>query len=120
MPGFVGIVAVHGRSNLCCIRAQVLLVDDSVVANDEGLHASYTVLRRPGYQREATDHGAVDVILQLAQTRRGSLAHQDFEVVPVERFAFARIALPDGLGYPLAHRSSPSSIGVLPGQAVML
>src|ERR1700741_1687525 len=82
-PSLVRIVAFHRFSSLCRVWAEILLVDDSVVANDEGLHPSYPILCRPGHQPKAADHCSLDYVIQLAQTRCRALPLQYLEVIPV-------------------------------------
>ena len=55
------------RNCLERLRPEVLLVDDAVVADDEGLHAGHLVVRRRRDEREAADHRALHDEVHLAR-----------------------------------------------------
>ena len=65
------------------VRPEVLLVNDAVLAAEEGLDAAVAVSRRPGDHRVAGDHVAVDEVGVGAAWRRRPLRGEDPEVVAV-------------------------------------
>src|SRR6185437_4452872 len=119
-PALVGVEAVHRLELIESGRAKVLLPHHSVLAHHERLHASNAVLCRSGHQCEASDHDALDHVVQLPQRSSGPLSLQDFEVVAVIRHLFAVVALRDCRCDLFADRSAPCSVRVLPRQAVLL
>src|SRR4029079_4652689 len=102
------------------LGAQVFLVDDAVVADDEGRDARKEVLRRRRNKREAADHRALHDEVHLAERRRRALPLQDFEEVAVVGNCFLGVALLDGLGDVLADGPAPRAVWILPRQAVLL
>ena len=45
-PGLIGVEAVHALESLKRVRPQILLVNDSIGANDERLHSGDPILGR--------------------------------------------------------------------------
>ena len=119
-PALVRVEALHRPEGLERLRAEVLLPDDSVVADEERLHAGLLVVRRRRDEGEATDHRALDDEVELAERRRRALPLQDLEVVAVVRLVLVPVALRDRAGDLLAHRSAPGAVRVLPGETVLL
>src|SRR5206468_2146957 len=86
----------------------------------EGLHPCHTVLGRCSNQGEASNHHTFHHEIHLAERRRGSLPFQNFEEIAVVGLGATVVALVDRTGDLFPHRSPPSTIGVLPGQAILL
>ena len=55
IPCLVRIIAFHRRSDLGRIQAQILLIDDTVVADDEGLHPGDAIVGRPSDDRKSAE-----------------------------------------------------------------
>ena len=86
MPRWIRIEAGHLFSNGGCVRAEILLIDETVVADNECLDAGATVFCGPRYHRESPDHYAVDDIVERSSGSIGTLGFQDSEIVSVVRF----------------------------------
>src|SRR5215469_2908036 len=120
LPRLVRVVTLHLLDDRKRVGAQVFLVDDPIVANDESLDSSDAVFHRDRNQSESPDHDALDDVVELAESRCRTLSLQDFEIVAVvSRALFGRIAFLDRASHSLAHRSTGRAIGVLPVQAIM-
>src|SRR4029450_11442460 len=119
MPGLVRIETVHAFENLQRVWPKILLVNDPAGANDERLHSGHAILSRRGCQGEPTDHRSLNNKVHLAQRRGGTLPFQNLEIVAVIRLTPLRVALLQRFGDLLSHRTSPSSVRVLPRQTVM-
>src|SRR5262245_21481905 len=85
LPGLVGVEHFHGAGDGGGVRAQVLLVDDALVIDDEGHHAGHAVLRGERDEREAPDHTAVSSIVVRAVARAWALAGEDAIEIAVVR-----------------------------------
>ena len=55
-------------------RAEILLIDDAVLADDEGLHAGDAIFGRSRHQSEAADHRAFHHVIELAERSGRSLS----------------------------------------------
>src|SRR6266567_3516507 len=121
MPSLIGIESIHAPENLKRIRSQILLVNGSVVANDERLHSGDAILRRRCGQCEPANHSSLNDKVDLPQRRGRTLPLQNLEIVAVVGLTSirVRITLLKGLGHSLSDRASPSAIRVLPRQPVM-
>src|SRR3954453_5492553 len=72
-PGRVGVIQLHSPELLERLGAEVLLVDDSAVAYDEGFHAGHQVFGGCGYQGKAAYHRSLNYEVQLPDRRRWAL-----------------------------------------------
>ena len=68
-PGLVGIVLAHRRRDFLRVGAQVLLIDDTVLVDDEGGHAGVAVARRICHHGKALGQLAVVEIVLGASGR---------------------------------------------------
>src|SRR5690349_20444871 len=68
-PARIRVVLGHLRDDGVGLVAEVLLVDDALLVDDEGHHAGHRPLRRPGDEREAGYHVAIDDVLVVTAWR---------------------------------------------------
>ena len=98
LPRCVGVEALHLFELLECIWAEVLLVDDAVVADHEGLYTGDAVFGGRGDESEAADHDAFDDVVEFSEWGGGALSFEDFEEVAVIGRFSRVVALCDGAG----------------------
>src|SRR5277367_2644381 len=84
VPGFIRRVFLDRAGKLGGFRAEVFLVDNPVLADDEGHHARGTVVRRIGQQGKASSHVAIHNVTLGAAVSAFSLGGQDPIIVAVE------------------------------------
>src|SRR5579863_3657924 len=118
-PGVVGIEQLHLAEFIEGFDSEILLVDDAVLTDNEGLHAGDTIFSGRRNQGEAPDHYAFNHEVHLTKRRRRALALQNLEEISVVRFRLEVISLLDGLGDFFADRAAPATIRILPGEAVL-
>src|SRR5258705_4992012 len=118
-PASIRIEPLHLRERVERAFAEVLLVDDAVVADHEGLDAGQPVFGRRRRQRKAADHHAVDDEVHLAEWRRGPLALEGLEEIAVVRLRTRVVALRDCPRDRFADRTIPGAIALLPGEAIL-
>src|SRR5215831_6606595 len=118
-PGLIGVETLHLLEFVQSARSEVLLVDDAVLANDEGLDTCLPVLCGGGHQGEASNHYAFHHVVYFTEGGRWPLAFQNLEEISVVWLCSGRVALFDRLGDLLANRSSPTTVRVLPTQAIL-
>src|ERR1700756_2117948 len=99
------------------IRPEVLLVHNSVIADDEALNAGHAIFRWRSGQRKPADHDPLDHIVKLGHWRCRSLTLKNLEVITMIGLRIGSVALCNGFRHVLTDRSFPCSISVLPGQA---
>src|SRR4029453_9742364 len=109
-PRLVRVVLLDRGREPGRVRPEVLLVNDTVVVDLEGLNSRHPVVRRPGHRGEASDHHALHHVVASAQAGGGSLCSQDAEVVAVEGLRLVRVALGQRLGDALAEGSSGRAV----------
>src|SRR5689334_8733555 len=114
IPGFVRIEALHLREFAKGAGPEVLLEDNTVLADDEGLYARLSVLGGCGDESKAADHYSLHDIVHLAERRRGSLPFQNLEKVSMVWLCTGRISLFDRLRNLFANWAAPTAIRVLP------
>src|SRR3954453_17764921 len=120
MPGLVGVIEFDVLCDFEGIRSKVLLIDDSLWSNDEGLDAGDTVLGRRRDQRKSPDHGVLDQVVELTQRCGRPLAFQDLEIVAmVGSVLLQGVSFREGFGNSFAHPASGGTVGVLPIEAVL-
>src|SRR5262249_3027525 len=90
------------------------------MTDDESPHPGYVILSRRRDQGKAADHGALHHKVDLAKRRGWSLSLQDFEKISMVGLRRAGVALFNRVGNVFAYRTAPGSIGILPGQPVLL
>jgi hypothetical protein len=112
-PGFVRIKALHVLEFIEGFWSKILLVDNAVVADDEGSHSGHGVLDRCSHQGKAPDHYAFHNEIHFAERRCGSLSFQNLEEITVLRLRTGGVSLFDCFGNLVAHRPSPGTVGVL-------
>lgn len=83
LPGCVGVETLHLFELLECIWAEVLLVDDAIVADHERLYTGDAVLGGGGDECEAAYHHAFDDIVESSERGGSALPFEDFEEVTV-------------------------------------
>src|SRR5262249_7703512 len=88
LPARVQVVTLQVRRQLAGFRSQILLIDQSLLIDDERHDAAAAVFRRPGHDGKPTDHVSVDDVIVLAAGSVLALAGQDFEKVTVVRLRF--------------------------------
>src|SRR5437868_15448954 len=81
LPRCVGVEALHLFALLECIWAEVLLVDDAIVADHEGLYTGDAIFGGRGYESEAADHAAFDDVVEFAESGGGACPFEYFEAV---------------------------------------
>src|SRR6185295_2818958 len=84
LPQRIGIVVTHFLRRLCCIWTKVLLINASLLIDDEGHDTRLTVFRRPCDHRESADHISVDDIVVFAAGGVLPLASEYLEIVAME------------------------------------
>src|SRR5258705_703167 len=80
-PGTIRIESIHFNKLIEGGRPKILLVDNAVVADDEGLHAGHAVLSGSSDQGEAADHYTLHDKIHFADWCRGSLTFQNLEEI---------------------------------------
>ena len=118
-PGFVRIESLHVLELIESLRPEIFLVDNAVVADDEGPHTGDCILRRRSHEGKAPDHYSFNYEIQFAEWSCRALPFENLEEVAVVRLA-AAITLFNGAGDLVTYRTSPGAIGVLPRQAILL
>src|SRR5581483_1686457 len=114
IPGFVWVEAIHALEFGKGSGAEVLLVDNTVLADHEGLHSSDSILRRRGNKSKSADHRAFHDIIHLAQRCCRPLPLENLEEITVVGLYTIRVALLNSLRNFLADRATPTAIGILP------
>src|SRR5580698_7690611 len=97
LPGFVRVIKLHFPEDLQSIRAQILLINNSLVTDDEGLHSGDAIFRRSSSESEASDHCSLNNKIYLAKRSRGTLPFQNLEVISVVWLGLIRVALLQGI-----------------------
>ena len=122
-PGLVRVELGDG----CClfrgIRAEVLLVNDSIVINDEGHHAGTAVLRGIGEEGNAAGQLPVDGVIARAAFRRRALAGEETEDVAAKRIRLpllARIAFISRAGQQRPYGTGGLAAAGLPVEPILL
>src|ERR1700704_3905505 len=118
-PAAIRIEPLHLRERVERAFAEVLLVDDAVVADHECLAPGPPVFGRRRRQRKAADHHGVDDEVHLAEWRRGPLAFEGLEEIAVVRLRTRVVALRDRPRDRFAHPTIPGAIALLPGEAIL-
>src|SRR5690242_16142518 len=118
-PGLIRVEALHLLEFVKSARSEVLLIDDTVLTNDEGLDTRLTVLGWGGYQGEASDHHAFHDVVHLTQRGRWTLPFQNLEEISVVWLGSGGVTLFDHPGDLFANWSTPTAILVLPAQAIL-
>src|SRR5271167_733307 len=88
-PGLIRIEEFHLLEFVERPGPEVLLIDNAIVADDEGLYSGDTILGRRGDQGEAPDHHAFDHIVEPAQRSIRTLPLENLEIVAVIRLFLA-------------------------------
>src|SRR5258706_6057627 len=118
-PGFVRIESLRALELIESLRPETFLVDNAVVADDEGPDTGDFILRRRSHEGKAPDHHSFHYEIQLAEWSCGALPFENLEKVAVVRLA-AGVTLFNGAGDLVTYRTSPGAIGILPRQAILL
>ena len=121
----VRVEGVNALDRLLRVLAEVLLVDDPLLVDQEGHHARVAVLRRPGEHREAARHPAlrVDVVLRAAGRVLALRGQQAEEVAVVRRLSsssLVRVALLGRVGDQRAERALRLALRDRPVEPVVL
>ena len=87
-PGFVRVEASHLPRNRGCVWAEILLVNDALVIDDECFHARDGIFIGKGHERETANHFPFNHIIHRAARRVRSLCFEDAEIVAVIRDGF--------------------------------
>ena len=119
MPGYVGVEALHLFELFECIWAEVLLVDNAVVADHERLYTGDAVFGGRGDESEAADHDSFDDVVEFSERGGGALSFEDFEEVTVIGRFSGVVTLCDGASSLFADWALPLTVGSLPGEAVL-
>src|SRR5580704_5196732 len=119
LPSFVRVVQLHFVDDRKGIRSQVLLVHHAVVADYERHHARNTILGRNSDECKTTDHRSANHVVNLSEACSRALTLQNFEMVTMEGLLLIDITFRERLGRRLSDRTSPASVSVLPGQAIL-
>src|SRR5277367_4020286 len=77
LPGFVRVIKLHFHENLQSIWAQILLINNPLVTDDERLHSGDAIFRRSSSECEAPDHCSLNNKIYLAKRNRGTLPFQN-------------------------------------------
>src|SRR2546423_346923 len=70
-PGLVRVVLVHALERLQSVGSEILLVNDTVWANDKRHDSSDSILGGRRGESESADHCAANHEIHLSQWRRG-------------------------------------------------
>ena len=97
-PCLIRVERRHIRSDAAGVLAQVLLINDAVIIDDEGHHARIAIRCGVSDEREAADHLAVDDIIHRAAQHFRPLRGQDLVVIAVKRRLLAGEAIARGGG----------------------
>src|SRR3982751_1732526 len=119
MPSLVRVVTVHALEGCKRIGAQVLLVNDPVVADHERLHPRDFVLGWRGRQSKSSDHYAFNHEVHLTYRGGGTLPFQNLEKVSVKWLGFGPVALRQSVGDRLSNRTAPAPVRVLPSKPIL-
>jgi BASS family bile acid:Na+ symporter len=65
LPGLVRIIEFHVLNDVERIASQILLVDNPVVANHEGLYAGDAIIGGCGYKCKAANHRSLDHVVEF-------------------------------------------------------
>src|SRR5215472_10426972 len=109
-PRFVRVEALHLYKFIECGWAKVLLIDHTVMADDECLYSGHAVFSWRGYQRKASDHYVMHHKIHLAERSGGTLPFEDFEVVAMVGRQIFAVTLLDRMGDLFTDRAAPSAI----------
>src|ERR1700720_1922293 len=115
-PSLIWIVAIHLFKGLQRLRSEVLLINNSVRTDNEGLHSCNAILSRRRRQREPPDHGVSDDEIHLAHRSSRPLPFQHLEIVAMERLAFFRVTFLQRFRDRFSYWAFPIAIRILPSQ----
>src|SRR5216683_2414584 len=87
-PSIVGVVFRKRCGGFSCPFAQVFLVDDTVLSDNERHDPRIPVLRRVGQRRKSTGHSPIHYVILGTAWRLVTLLGEDPEVVAVVRLWF--------------------------------
>src|SRR5438067_13592936 len=118
LPVLVGIEYQNVGGLLRSVGPEILLVDNAILIDDEGHHASFAVGHGPGDDAEAADHAAIGEVAVGAARRIGALAVEQAIVVAVVAFALLDALL--GVGDQRPERALGLAGLGLPIKAVLL
>src|SRR5262249_721763 len=113
-PRAIWIEALHLFEFIEGGRPQIFRVDDSVMAENEGVNASLAVLGRSSHQGEAPDHHPFDYEIHFAERRRGPLPFQNFEEISMVGLGIRGVSLFYRAGNLFAYGTAPTPVRVLP------
>src|ERR1041384_541467 len=68
-PTLIRIETLNSPGDFKCVRTEVLLIDNSILADQKSFYSSDPILRRRSDECEATDHHALHDIIEFAQGR---------------------------------------------------
>src|SRR5580704_15160696 len=92
-PTGIGVVFLHGFGEDIGLLAEILLIDNSVGADDEGHYAGRLVFRRICHESETLGHFAVYDVTLRATRGTFALTRQDAVIVTAVRSRGAFLAL---------------------------
>src|SRR5579862_478568 len=118
-PRLIRIEDLHLFEEIERVWSEILLVHNSVIADDERLHARHAILRRRGDQSEASDHDAFDHVVEPAQRSIGTLSLENLEEVPMVWLLALGIPFGDCICNVLPDRAFPGPFGILPRQSIL-
>ena len=121
LPGAVRIVRGYCRSKCLCIGSQVLLVNLSVLINDERHHTGISILDRIRDERKTASQLSINGVILGAAGRAAALTPKQTVSVTMKwnRALFLSIAFLESLGDQWSHRTRRLTFGRLPIQAVV-
>src|SRR5580704_6487017 len=119
-PRLVRVIKLHFFENLERIRAQILLIDNSFVTDDECLDARNAIICWSGGKSEASDHRPLYDKIHRTEWGRETLAFQDFEEISMIWLGLIRVALLQGIGNFLGDWPAQRLIRIPPNQTVVL
>src|SRR5271165_3220829 len=123
LPCFIGVEFCHRASDLVGGLAQVLLIHNAILVDDEGHDTGIVVLRGISDHGKATSHLAVDDVVLRGPFRISALSIEHVEVVTVERLMGIRFDL-QSFGGCVGHQRSKRTLGLpirrRPIQAILL
>src|SRR4029077_3790542 len=124
LPTGIGFVFLYGLGESLGLFAKILLIDDSIAADDECHHAGRSVLGRIGREGETVCHLAICNVTLRAARAIFPLTSQDVKIVTAIRSRSARRALGIALSNCRCHQWSDRTLGIalagFPIKAVVL
>ena len=117
VPTLIRVKEFDFLCDLESVRTQILLIDHSVVADDESHYSGDSILRRKSNEREAADHRSLHDIIHLPERRVRSLPLQHSKVITVVGLSRSSgVTAFNGARHIFTNRPVPCAVRILPGE----